>query len=133
MPKLLLAHFSPPLNLPQTITDNLSQLEAKSFKERLVIFSAVLLISLGLLVPALLSLKHDLNSSGLVSYLSLVFSDSSILLSSFKEFWLSILESLPVFSLGLAAVLSAFLLWSSLSLASLSIRRRRGFNLISFQ
>jgi len=53
-------------------------------------------------IPALKTLLNDLTQSGFYEYLSLAFSNSGSVLSYWKEFSLSIAESLPTMSIILS-------------------------------
>ena len=53
----------------------------------------------------------EASASGFSSYLSLLFSDSSMVLTS-RDFLLSLVESLPSLAVLLLVVLSGLLLWS---------------------
>ncbi|MDD5431031.1 MAG: hypothetical protein PHP03_02290 [Candidatus Pacebacteria bacterium] len=71
---------------------------------RLVFFAGTALASIFGLIPALQYFIGELNSSGFHHYISLIFSDGGILISYWKEFILSLAESLPI--LGITAILS---------------------------
>jgi len=62
-------------------------------------FSVIGIFSLAGLAPALKTLSTDLAQSGFYEYFSLVFSDSGLILSVWKEFTFSLVESLPVLSI----------------------------------
>jgi hypothetical protein len=65
-------------------------------------FSFVGLASLAGFIPTLKELSSDLAQSGVYEYLSLAFSNSSSILSYWKELAFSIAESLPIVSIILS-------------------------------
>ena len=76
---------------------------------RLYLFGTVSAVSFVALFPALQYTFSEIASSGFNDYASLIFSDTASLLPYWKEFTLSLVETLPVFgliiSLGLVFVL----------------------------
>lgn len=75
-----------------------------SLKRRIFCSCVGLIFSIGALVPVLKSFYLDMQSSGLLEMLSLSFTDFSIVLSNFGDYAMSILESVPVQSSILAAL-----------------------------
>ncbi|HRY63002.1 MAG TPA: hypothetical protein P5267_00110 [Patescibacteria group bacterium] len=70
-------------------------------RRRLFFASLFLLASLGALIPVFRVAYTDLAASGFFQYLSLLFSDFSIIASSWQSYAFSLLETLPVLSLTL--------------------------------
>jgi hypothetical protein len=68
-------------------------------------FAFIGLASLAGLVPALKALLSDLAQSGFSEYFSLIFSDSGLILSYWKELFFSLAESLPILSVTLSLTL----------------------------
>lgn len=64
------------------------------------------------MIYSLVLIVKDYYSSGLSEYISLVFSDSSILLSFWKEFTLSVVESLPFITITLTLTSVWIFIWS---------------------
>ena len=64
------------------------------------------------LVPALQYAGQELYTSGFYAYASLLFSDSKFAFSAWREFGLSLLESLPAIALLLVFACGVALCWS---------------------
>lgn len=79
--------------------------EFKSRKIKMWIYSSVVIISLGGLIPAISDLSSQFANSGFYEYLSLAFSSNGSILSYWKEFVLSLVDSLPVTSLIFSFIL----------------------------
>jgi len=89
-------------------------------KRKLFWHSFGLLASLAFFIPLGQKLLYELNQSGFIQSLSLIFSDFQIVMTNFSDFSLSLLESLPAFSLTLMSVaLLAMLFYMSKLLSSL--------------
>lgn len=84
--------------------------QAKDSKIQSLIYSFMGILSFGSFIFIILSLKNQLSSSGFFHYASLVFSDGSLLTLYWREYLLSLADSLPIASLGA----SVFLLFSIL-------------------
>ena len=69
-----------------------------SFKKRFILFSAVLLASVGAFVPVILAFKTTFAQSGFPQFLSLIFSDFGLVIANWQDFSLALLESLPAMS-----------------------------------
>jgi hypothetical protein len=103
-----------------TVMLHIADAETHRFRRRIVFFAGLAMIAAASFVPAWRELSRELSSSGFSSFLSLLSSDTASFLADWKEFLMSLLESLPVF--GLAAVLGAlFTLLSSLRLLALNL------------
>jgi len=78
-------------------------------KRRLILRSSGLLLSVFLFIPLALKLLSDIVSSGFTQFLSLLFSDFSIVMANIGDYIFSLLELMPALSLSLAlaALLSA--------------------------
>ena len=84
--------------------------QAKRLKRESLLYSFIGILSLGGFVFVSFSLKKQFASSGFFEYVSLAFSDSNIIVAYWKEYLLSLADSLPVASLGALS----FLLFSML-------------------
>ncbi len=94
--------FEPPEGLLQRILLRL-RIEEKRLrlaKRNFVVFGVVAVGSLVALIPAYQGLSADMADSGLLHLLSLVASDPAIITALWREFVFSILESLPIISMG---------------------------------
>ena len=89
--------------------------QAKGLKIQSLIYGIIGILSLGCFVFMIFYMKRQFVSSGFFQYVSLIFSDGNLFASYWKEYLLSLADSLPVASLGA----SAFLLLSVL----LSLRK----------
>ncbi|MEI6280641.1 MAG: hypothetical protein WCP17_01420 [bacterium] len=86
--------------------------ERNKVKYKLWGFASVGLTSLIGLIPAIKILSNDLAQSGFYDYSSLIFSDGISMLSYWKEYILSLAESLPIVSITLTLSLFFVLLLS---------------------
>jgi hypothetical protein len=70
-------------------------------KKKLILNFFGLIISFFIFIPLTLKLLSDIAKSGLIQFLSLLFSDFSIVMSDIGNYILSLLESTPALSLSL--------------------------------
>jgi len=117
-----------PKNLSEKIINRIEFVERRSAKMRLVFFGALAVASVVAFIPALKYLINDLNNSGFYQYLSLVFSDSGIILASWKEFSLSLAESLPIFS-TIIFLATIFIFLESIKLSIKNIKSHKIYEL----
>ena len=97
LPKLFQkAIYCPEENLGKTICANLNKKERHIALLKLWVFACIALTSLGGLAPAVKILTSDLAKSGFYGYSSLLFSDGGLMLTYWREFALSVTESLPI-------------------------------------
>ncbi len=89
--------------------------QVKNLKMQSLIYGITGVLSLGCFVFMIFHLKEQFASSGFFQYTSLIFSDGSLFATYWKEYILSLADSLPFASLGA----SVFLLLSTL----ISVRR----------
>jgi len=90
----------PPKDLFSKIISNIELSKRKRVLiKRVAVFSVSLLGSLAALVPAVLILRTNFTESGFYQYFSLMFSDFGTIISYWQDYFTSLLESLPVFSL----------------------------------
>ncbi|MEK7211972.1 MAG: hypothetical protein AAB731_05050 [Patescibacteria group bacterium] len=92
-------------------------------EERLLALKGIILFSFGIIFPlaaffpVLRALMADISVSGLIHYISLVFSDTGVVMASGGDYLLLIVESLPV--LGITELLIImFIFLGSLRLTS---------------
>lgn len=105
-------HREPPLELYHLIISKIKAKEQRRLKWHFGIMGFLSAISFISLVPSLGLLGSNLSQSGFYQYLSLAFSDGGILLNSWQEFSLLIMESLPVVSLVICLAIILVFLWS---------------------
>lgn len=72
-----------------------------NLRKRLIIFSTGAAGSIMAFIPALNAVRANLAESGILHFISLVFSDFTIVVTLWKEFAFSILESLPIISIAI--------------------------------
>ena len=86
--------------------------QAKAARRTFFVFVGVVSFSFVAMIPALWYLYRSVTESGIFQYMTLIFSDSAMALTYWREFSLLIAESLPL--VGLVAFLSAagLFLWS---------------------
>ncbi len=97
----------PPKRLFWVIIERLKlEKNLKLFKEKFFVFLAILIISVVLVAAAFFIFNSELAESESGYLFSLLFSDTGIVLSYYKNFVLAILESMPVISIifSLAAI-----------------------------
>ncbi len=100
----------PSEELYRTVIARIRWEERRSARKRLLLWSAASLCACAGLVPASGYAMQELQQSGFYSYLSLLFSDASLVFASWKEFLLLLTESLPIVEITvLAGALFAFL------------------------
>ncbi len=90
------------------------------FKRRLAFYSVGAIGSLIAFIPAFGAMWTELAQSGLAQFISLIFSDTRAVLAFWDVFTLSILESLPAFSIAVVFA-TLFIFLSSLKLLARDI------------
>lgn len=102
----------PPQELKKTILNRIDKAKKRALKIRVWIFRIISVLSSIFLLWSVIYLIKSIQNSGLWQYLSLVFLENSALLIYWKEFSLSVIESLPI--MGIIAFLFAvgFFVWS---------------------
>ena len=108
----VLEEKTPPAHLEGAISKRVSELASRQKKQRFVFSALLSLASFAGIVEAIIRLVQSATKSGFSQYLSLLFSDSSIFFSYWKEFGLSLLESLPLVSITLLLSVALVFLWS---------------------
>ncbi|HUC88751.1 MAG TPA: hypothetical protein VMR49_01840 [Candidatus Paceibacterota bacterium] len=99
------AIYYPENQLSDDIFRAINNKEAKSAKIKLWIYSSAVALSLAGLIPAIKDLSLQFSNSGFYEYLSLAFSSNGSIISYWKEFMLSLADSLPVESLMFSLLL----------------------------
>ena len=93
--------YEPEANLSGNIWRKIIARDNLTVRFKLWAFGFAGLASLGGLIPVFKILFADFVRSGFFEYFSLIFSDTGSILSSWKEFVSSLMESLPVVSVVL--------------------------------
>jgi uncharacterized membrane protein YhaH (DUF805 family) len=97
--------YTPDFNLSDSIWRNIESRKSKIYRLKSWIYSSLFFISLILLVPSINSLIEKSLEYGFSDYLSLVSYDFDIVLVYWREFSLSLINSIPVVSLILSLLL----------------------------
>ncbi len=82
-----------------------SERRRQVLRTRIVLFGTLSFVAIAALVPAWQGLQSGISQSGFLQFISLIFSDSAVVITYWQNFALSLLESLP--ALEAAAVLGA--------------------------
>lgn len=90
---------NPPEALEQRVFLRIREAQVARARARLAIFGFGAVTGLFLSLPAYQYAMSELTTSGFLSYASLLLSDSGMLMLYWKEFGLTLLESLPVFGI----------------------------------
>ena len=107
-------HFNapePPADLfHKIITRIKEEHRLMSIRRRIFVFSSLSIISIIALIPAFGWVQKSFTESGFFQFLSLIFTDTSVVLAYWKSFTLALIESLPIITLSVfLTVLSVFL------------------------
>jgi hypothetical protein len=107
-----LEYVSLPVSLERAVWARLTKEQKRRAKIHLAAFAILDSFALVGLVSSIIYLSNVFSQSGFGQYLSLILSDSNLLVSYWQELTLSLAESLPV--LGFIAFLAviAVLIWS---------------------
>ena len=108
--------IEPPIGLFEKIINRIHKEERVLVLRRIIIFSTTLVISLIGFFPALSLLMSGLNQSGFLNFFSLMFSDSSTIMTYWQSFAMVLLQTLPALSLALFLAVLLTLLQSIKSL-----------------
>jgi len=117
-----LSDVSCPADLEQTIVHTIYVKETHAAEVRFAFLGTLSVASVAGLVTSSIYISHDVARSGFEQYLMLSFSDSSVLLIYWKQFALSLIETLPL--VGVVAFLSALglFIWSAAKAAANGFR-----------
>jgi len=91
--------YEPDANLAENVWRTIVLRNKRMAQFKLWSFAATGIVSLAGLVPAFKILSNDLAQSGFYEYFSLIFSDSRLIISYWKELVFSLAESLPTVSI----------------------------------
>ncbi|MBU6141544.1 hypothetical protein KGO95_00305 [Patescibacteria group bacterium] len=102
---LALTEAEPSPALYHAVLHRIDHERARQAKFRLAGLLALALASLGALVPAFHYTAQEFARTGVFQYASLLFSDGSLMATYWREFVMTVIESIPV--LGVVFMLSA--------------------------
>ena len=107
------ASYQPESRLSGDIWRNIQIRENRIHKTKTIAHSSLGLVSFALLFPAINNLITQFGNQGFYEYVSLAFSDFGIILTYWREFALSLVNSLPLASIALSFFL-LFILFNSI-------------------
>ena len=111
-PILKINKISPPETLEQHIVFEIRKREKIQEKTRFAIFAVISFVSFAGIIAALENIVSSATKSGFTQYASLAFSDWSALMSIWKVFTLSLVETTPIFAVTLCIVALLAFTWS---------------------
>lgn len=95
---------------PEYLLNRIMRRIKKERKKRAIVFSTIMLISFGILIPVFNLVRTDFLQSGFMEFLLLFFSDTGAVLSCGRSFIFALLESFPTASVIIfLAAISVFL------------------------
>jgi len=109
----ILAPVSLPQGLSQMVLARIEKEQIRRVKISLFVFGLIGILSLVSLVAISIYFVQTLVQSGFSDYLSLIISDSQLMLGLWQIMALSLTESLPIISLILALILALVFVWST--------------------
>ncbi len=81
-----------------------------AIKQRVAVFSVIMMASIAAFIPAFKLFQTDLSESGFLQFFSLALSDFGVVITYWHSFVMSLLETIPAVSLSmLLAVIFVFL------------------------
>jgi hypothetical protein len=113
--------IEPPEGLFGKILARINLAKRRSATARAVFFGAVTVASLAVIIPIFQSFIQIFSQSSFYQYFSLIFSDGQTILLYWKEFALSLVESLPITELIILSSI-IFILLGSIRLASKNLK-----------
>ena len=115
--KIHIELHTPPEALSGRILLRIAKLERQKRDMRLGFFGVVFMCSVGIFIFAIQVAGKEFAQSGFFEYFKLLFSDSGVVASSWKEFGLSLVETLPVIASISVLAAIAFMFYSIRQLA----------------
>lgn len=101
-----------PDGLYEAVLERVAAARIHAARIRAGYFATIALASIALLVPIVEYTAEQLYASGFYDYASLMASDHTLVLAHWREFGLTLIESLPSIALLLLLPIAAALLWS---------------------
>ena len=106
-------YIDPPLNLEASILKKIATERTKTARIRFAFLSTIAFFSFWGIIQTGVSLWQSFSQTGFYDYASLILSDGTTLTSYWKEFVLSLVESLPLLGLTTLLAVVAMFIWSS--------------------
>lgn len=119
-----LAPIEPPQGLYAAIMMRIELARRRAAQMRTALFGLLALVSTAALVQVVQYAAGQFYASGFYDYLTLILSDHTLVLTYWREFGLSLIESLPSVAILLLLPITAALLWSLVRLVK---NARTGF------
>ncbi|MCX6739238.1 MAG: hypothetical protein NT098_04295 [Candidatus Parcubacteria bacterium] len=107
-----LVNIAPPREVYNHILFRVEMERVRMARTRLALFGGTSLLAGFALYPVFQYAAEGFSRSGSYEYLSLIFSDGTALLPYWKEFFFTLVESLPIFEIALVLTVSLVLLES---------------------
>jgi hypothetical protein len=111
-PHFIIPHVVPQNTLFERIVMAIYEKQERMRLWRVRVFAGTVVLSVAALIPIVASLISALHSSNFGAYFSLIFSDSGVFLSAWKDIGVSLAESLPAITMAATLALLGILLWS---------------------
>lgn len=109
---MILNDINPPADLEAKVLKSVEMALEKKNKNRKIIGFSVFSVSLISFIDFIIYTIHAFQQSGFSTYLSLIFSDSKIVLNNFGGFILSLVDSLPFFAITITLAMILIILVS---------------------
>lgn len=103
----------PPKDLRERIISGIALDRKRTAEKRAIAFGSFAAILVAASVPIGIDAASAFTRSGFFGYLSLAFSDSSIILSSLADFMIVLMESLPMTEIISTVTIITLALWSA--------------------
>jgi hypothetical protein len=116
MNKQLFDIVEPNINLKSSIMKTIEKAEMKKTIYKMVSGSVLSLVSIFAVVFYTINIFNDAQTSGLSEYLSLIVSDSALVMSYWQTYIMSIVESLPIVPITIVVASVWIFVWSMNSL-----------------
>lgn len=126
---LKITQIEPPERLLRNILAQIELKQRQTARTKLALWGGLSLASFISIIPASLYTISEFSRSGFYQYFSLLFSDGGVALMYWKEFSLSLAESIPVLATA-AILLALFVFLESTLLAIKNIRSASAKKLI---
>ena len=118
----VISRYDPSPSLYRNIIALIGEEQRATARSRFWSFAGASFVSFAFFIPALQNAFSSLAQSGFIHYSALIFSDTDVVLLSWKEFSLLLFESLPLVAI-LACLLTVFAFLWSLSHATRAMPR----------
>ena len=123
-------NIEPPERLYLGILARIESEKRRIARIRLAFFGVVAAASLAAIIPSFQYAAREFAQSGFYEYLFLLFSDSGAVLASWREFALSLAESLPITEITIFLIMVfVFLVSAKLAIKNIYINSNRKFKL----